>query len=74
MNFDNEENLDFQFNKIASLVIKQKRMKKSYSLEELSKKLNNLISRQSLFRYENNEARMKKIFLKNMLSIRRKSY
>lgn len=64
MNFDNEENLDFQFNKIASLVIKQKRMKKSYSLEELSKKLNNLISRQSLFRYENNEARMKKNIFK----------
>lgn len=70
MNFDNEENLDFQFNKIASLVIKQKRMKKSYSLEELSKKLNNLISRQSLFRYENNEARMKKnIFKKICLAL-----
>ena len=60
MNFDNDENLDFQLNKIASLVIKELRIKKGYSLEELSNKLNNIVKRQSQFRYESNEERMKK--------------
>lgn len=70
MNFDNEENLDFQLNKIASLVIKEKRIKKGYSLEELSNKLNNIVTRQSLFRYESNEARMKNnIFKKICLAL-----
>ena len=59
MNFENDENLDYQLNKIASIVIKEKRLKKNYSLEELANKLNNLVTRQSLHRYENNEARMK---------------
>ena len=68
--FDNEENLDYQLNKIASIVIKEKRLKKGYSLEELANKLNNIITRQSLYRYENNEARMKNnIFKKICLAL-----
>ncbi len=70
MDFENEDNLDFQLNKIASEIIKEKRLKKGYSLEELANKLNNIITRQSLFRYENNEARMKnKIFKKICLAL-----
>lgn len=70
MNFDNDENLDFQLNKVASLVIKELRIKKRYSLEELSNKLNNIVTRQSLFRYESNEARMKNnIFKKICLAL-----
>ena len=59
MNFDNDENLDYQLNKIASIVIREKRLEKGYSLEELANRLNNIVTRQSLYRYENNEARMK---------------
>lgn len=70
MNFDDEENLDYQLNKVASIVIKEKRNKKGYSLEELANKLNNIITRQSLYRYENNEARMKNnIFKKICLAL-----
>ncbi len=60
MNFDNDENLDYQLNKIASNIIKEKRLSKGYSLEEVVKKMNDTISRQMLFKYENNLARMKK--------------
>lgn len=70
MNFDNEDNIDYQLNKIASIVIKEKRNKKGYSLEELANKLNNIVTRQSLYRYENNEARMKNnIFKKICLAL-----
>lgn len=70
MNFENDDNLDFQLNKIASIVIKNKRQKKGYSLEELANKLDNIITRQSLYRYENNEARMKNnIFKKICLAL-----
>lgn len=55
----NNENIDYKLNKIASEVIKRKRIEKGYSLEELANKLNNVLTRQSLFRYENNFARMK---------------
>lgn len=66
MNFDDEENLDYQLNKIASIVIKEKRIKCGYSLEELANKLDNIITRQSLYRYENNEARMKNTIFKKI--------
>lgn len=63
MNFENDENLDFQLNQIASNIIKEKRLNKGYSLEEVVRKMNNTISRQMLFKYENNLARMKnKVF------------
>lgn len=66
MDFDNDENLDYQLNKIASLVIKEKRQQKGYSLEDVANKLNNIITRQSLYRYENNEARMKNNIFKKI--------
>lgn len=70
MNFENDDNLDYKLNQIASKVIKEKRMKKNLSLEELANKLNNIITRQSLYRYENNEARMKNnIFKKICLAL-----
>ena len=70
MNFDNDDNLDYQLNKVASVVIKEKRKEKGYSLEELASKLNNIVTRQSLYRYENNEARMKNnIFKKICLAL-----
>lgn len=70
MEFENDDNLDYELNKIASNIIKEKRLAKGYSLEELANKLNNIITRQSLFRYENNEARMKnRIFKKICLAL-----
>ncbi len=66
MNFENDENLDYKLNEIASKVIKQKRLEKGYSLEDVTNKLNNIITRQSLYRYENNEARMKNIIFKKI--------
>lgn len=66
MNFENEENIDYTLNKIASQVIKEKRLEKKYSLEELANRLNNIITRQSLYRYENNEARMKNSIFKKI--------
>ena len=59
MDFNNDENLDYQLNKIASNIIKKKRLSKGYSLEEVVKRMNGSISRQMLFKYENNLARMK---------------
>lgn len=70
MQFDNDENLDYQLNKIAAIVIRQKRISKGYSLEEEANKLNNIITRQSLHRYETGEARMKNnIFKKICLAL-----
>lgn len=70
MDFDTEENLDYQLNKVASIVIKEKRVNKGYSLDDVVNKLNNIITKQSLYRYENNEARMKnKIFKKICLAL-----
>lgn len=57
--FDDNENIDNQFNKIASSILKKKRLEKGYSLEEVVNKMNNTITRQALFKYENNEARIK---------------
>lgn len=66
MRFEDDENLDYQLNKVASSIIKEKRINKGYSLEEVVNKLNNVITRQSLFRYENNEARMKNNIFKKI--------
>lgn len=52
-------NIDYLFNEVASKTIKKYREEKKMSLEEVVKKMNNPISRQSLFKYENNLARMK---------------
>ena len=70
MDFENDDNLDYQLNKIASIVIKEKRLNKGYSLDDVVNKLDNIITKQSLCRYENNEARMKnKIFKKICLAL-----
>ena len=55
-----DENIDFLFNKIASETIKKYRKKKNMSLEDVVSKMRNPITRQSLFKYENNKARMKR--------------
>lgn len=54
-----EYNIDYLFNEIASKTIKKYREQKGMSLEEVVRKMENPISRQSLFKYENNLARMK---------------
>ena len=70
MNNENETTLDFKLNEIASKIIKEKRLKKGYSLEDLANRLGNVITRQSLFRYESNDARMKNnIFQKICLAL-----
>lgn len=53
------ENLDNKFNQEVGSILKKHRIERGYSLEELAKKLNNTITRQALFKYENNEARIK---------------
>ena len=70
MNFDNNENIDFKLNEIASGMIRKKRLSKGYSLDDVVNRLNNIITKQSLYRYENNEARMKNnIFKKICLAL-----
>lgn len=70
MNNEDETTLDFKLNEIASKIIKEKRLKKGYSLEDLANRLGNVITRQSLFRYESNDARMKNnIFQKICLAL-----
>ena len=54
-----ENNIDYIFNSIAAKTIKKYREKLGYSLEEVVKKMKNPVSRQSLYKYENNLARMK---------------
>jgi len=54
-----EDNIDYKFNEIASKTIKRYREIKGLSLEDVVKKMKKPISRQSLFKYENNLARMK---------------
>ena len=54
-----ENNIDYKFNEIAAKTIKKYRERKNMSLEDVVNKMHNSISRQSLFKYENNIARMK---------------
>ena len=53
------ENIDSIFNEIAAQTIKKYRKEKNMSLEDVTKNMKNPISRQALFKYENNLARMK---------------
>lgn len=63
-NYFSSENIDSVFNKVAAETIKSYREKSGLSLEDVVKKMNNSISRQMLFKYENNLARMKnKVFI-----------
>lgn len=46
--------LDKEFNRIVGEVLKNKRERKGYSLQELSNKMKKKVSRQTLNKYENN--------------------
>lgn len=65
MDLKNNDNSDYKLNLIASQVIREKRIEKGYSLEKVANKLNNIITRQSLYRYENNKTIMKNNILNN---------
>lgn len=54
-----EDNIDYKFNEIAAKTIKKYRELKNLSLEDVVRRMKTPISRQSLFKYENNLARMK---------------
>ena len=56
---NNDENIDYLFNKATSIILKKYREKSGLSLEEVAKKMSIPITRQSLFKYENNLARIK---------------
>ncbi len=66
MNFNNDKNIDNDFNQIVAYIIRKKRIKKGYSLEELAEKMQNVVTRQSLYRYEHNEVRMKNIIFQKI--------
>lgn len=48
------ELLDKEFNRIVGEVLKNKRERKGISLQELSNKIKNKVSRQTINKYENN--------------------
>lgn len=69
MKYD-DENLDYELNKIAAQIIRSKRKSKGYTQDEVIEKMDNIITKQSLFRYEQNDARMKNnIFNKICLAL-----
>lgn len=49
-----DELLDKEFNRVVGEVLKNKRERKGYSLQELSNRIGNKVSRQTLNKYENN--------------------
>lgn len=51
--------LDKEFNRIVGEVLKNKRERKGYSLQELSNKMNKKVSRQTLNKYENNTSNVR---------------
>ncbi len=55
----NDPALDNKFNEIVSRTLKKYREESHMSLEEVVKKMKNPITRQMLFKYENNLARIK---------------
>ena len=52
--------VDTDFNKVIGDVLKEKRLEKKWSLLELSNRLNNKISRQTLFHYENGDTKIRR--------------
>lgn len=52
--------VDTDFNKVIGDVLKEKRVAKGWSLLELSRKMNNKVSRQTLFHYENGETKIRR--------------
>jgi len=55
----NDELLDKEFNRIVGEVLKNKRERKGYSLQELSNKIGKKVSRQTLSKYENNTSNVR---------------
>lgn len=51
--------LDKEFNRIVGEVLKNKRERKGYSLQELSNKMKKKVSRQTLNKYENNQSNIR---------------
>ena len=51
---DNDDNIDYLFNKATAIILKKHREKANMSLEEVVQRMNSSITRQSLFKYENN--------------------
>lgn len=54
-----DELLDKEFNRIVGEVLKNKRERKGYSLQELANKINGKVSRQTLSKYENNTSKIR---------------
>ena len=52
--------VDTDFNKVIGDVLKDKRIAKGWSLLELSNRMNNKVSRQTLFHYENGETKIRR--------------
>lgn len=52
--------VDTEFNKVIGQTLKEKRIERGWSLLELSRKLNNKVSRQTLFHYENGETKIRR--------------
>lgn len=51
------DRINYEFDLVLGLTLKEKRMKKNLSLEQVAKKMN--ITRQAIFRYEKAEVSMK---------------
>ena len=51
--------LDKEFNRIVGEVLKNKRERKGYSLQDLSNKIDKKVSRQTLSKYENNQSNIR---------------
>ena len=52
--------VDTDFNKVIGDVLKEKRIAEGWSLLELSKRMKNKVSRQTLFHYENGETKIRR--------------
>lgn len=52
--------VDTEFNRVIGQILKEKRTEKGWSLLELSKRLNNKVSRQTLFHYENGDTKIRR--------------
>lgn len=52
--------VDTDFNLVIGQVLKEKRLEKNWSLLELARKLDNKVSRQTLFHYENGETKIRR--------------
>lgn len=52
--------VDTDFNIVIGNVLKEKRLEKGWSLLELARKMNNKITRQTLFHYENGETKIRR--------------